>query len=246
MQCCALTPERKRCTNLASTAANYCAAHYDQDSRVTGKNGQAQNPGRLTGIVAQLRSRILGGPNAPISDGGKYDVPAWLKNASTVEVIGQLQTSPDSMVRWMAAFVLRKRRAPEAIQALWDVLKNDNTRFVRQQAAVALGKIGTPLAFSPLVEALNYDRDQGVRQASAIALGNLGYPAAMDEVARVLELEENIFVKWDCIVALGQLGDKRVEKLLQRLQAEEIAQVVREACRDSLVEIRQRGLRLEI
>jgi HEAT repeat protein len=123
---------------------------------------------------------------------------------------------------------------------LWSILQNDATRYVRQQCAVALGKIGTPLVFAPLVEALNHDRDQGVRQACAIALGNLGLPPAVQEIARVLEVEENIFVKWDCIVALGQLGDTRVEKLLIHLQAEEIAQVIRDACHDSLSEIRQR------
>ena len=57
---------------------------------------------------------------------------------------------------------------------------------------------------------------------------------------RVLEREENIFVRWECIVALGQLGDRRVEDLLLRLQREEIAQVVRDACRDALAEIRGR------
>jgi hypothetical protein len=43
------------------------------------------------------------------------------------------------------------------------------------------------------------------------------------------------------VIALGQLGDARAEKLLVRLQAEEIAQVIRDACRDSLAEIRQRA-----
>ncbi len=229
MQCCALNPDKKRCDNLAPDASYFCDAHQNETARVSNTN----SPSRLGGIFSRWRSA-----NA---DGGKFDVPKWLDDLPTPRVMEHLQTHPDSMVRWMSAYVLRKRRTPEAIPVVWDVLKTDNTRFVRQQCAVALGKIGTPLVFAPLVEALNHDRDQGVRQACAIALGNLGNKDAMEEVARVLEREENIFVKWDCIVALGQLGDTRVEKLLIRLQAEEIAQVVRDACRDSLAEIRSRN-----
>lgn len=239
MQCHSLTSDKKRCPHPARNASYFCDAHEQPDAPAF---HSPIAPSRLGGIFARWR-----GAN---SDGGKFDVPKWLNDLPTPRVIDHLQTHNDSMVRWMAAFVLRKRRAPEAIEPLWQVLKNDPTRFVRQQCAVALGKIGSPLVVAPLVEALNHDRDQGVRQACAIALGNLGLPRhsgysnTMEEVARVLEREENIFVKWDCIVALGQLGDSRVEKLLVRLQAEEIAQVVRDACRDALDEIqsRQRAL----
>ncbi len=232
MQCHALTSEKNRCPNEALAATRYCALHA---SEMTSPS-VASAPTRLGGFLARLRGTLY----APIADGGKYDVPKWLNDAPTAQVIEHLQTHSDSMVRWMAAFVLRKRRAPEAIEPLWDTLLKDDTRFVRQQCAVALGKIGTPLVIAPLVQALNHDPDQAVRQACAIALGNLGLPQTMEEIVRVLEAEENIFVKWDCIVALGQLGDARVEKLLTRLQAEEIAQVIREACRDALQEIRQR------
>lgn len=235
MQCCALTPDKKRCANFARDASYFCDAHQNETAR------QAKTPARRGGIFARWRGNS--------ADGGKFDVPKWLNDLPTPRVMEHLQTHPDSIVRWMSAYVLRKRRAPEAIHALWHVLKQDPARFVRQQCAVALGKIGTPLVFAPLVEALNHDRDQSVRQACAIALGNLGDKEAMEEVARVLEQEENIFVKWDCIVALGQLGDPsagsgqiaRVEKLLIRLQAEEIAQVIRDACHDSLQEIRSRN-----
>ncbi len=240
MQCCALTLDKKRCANFARDASYFCDAHQNEMARIS------DTAPRRRGIFSRWRSVS--------TDGGKFDVPKWLNDLPTPRVMEHLQTHPDSIVRWMSAYVLRKRRAPEAIHALWHVLKQDPARVVRQQCAVALGKIGTPLVFAPLVEALNHDRDQSVRQACAIALGNLGLPGnlgmdATEEVARVLEQEENIFVKWDCIVALGQLGDPsagsgqiaRVEKLLIRLQAEEIAQVIRDACHDSLQEIRSRN-----
>lgn len=232
MQCHALTPDKRRCPEAARAGARNCAMHEHEMT----PPGDRMPATRLGGLVMRMRSVL----NAPVYDGGKYDPPKWLNDLTTPHVIEHLQTHADSMVRWTAAYILRKRRAVEAIDPLWSVLQHDDTRFVRQQSAVALGKIGTPLAVAPLVEALNHDRDQGVRQACAIALGNLGMPHTDEEIARVLEREENVYVKWDCIVALGQLGDRRVEKLLVRLQAEEIAQVVRDACRDSLKEIQQR------
>lgn len=233
MQCRALDETKHRCGNQA-VASEYCAAHRDEMERLAGKNAHPSTS-RWRGILSKLSPL----QNA-MSDGAKYDVPNWLNKAPTPSVMEQLQTHSDSMVRWMSAFVLRKRRAAEALDALWHTRQNDPVRFVRQQSAVALGKIAVPAVYAPLVEGLHHDRDPGVRQACAIALGNLGYPAAVDEIMRALEREENVFVKWDCIVALGQFGDKRAEKLLVRLQAEEIAQVIRDACRDSLDEIRQR------
>src|SRR5581483_9772873 len=226
MRCRALTEERRRCPEVAVDESGYCARHSDGTTR---KNGNGAKPTRWGGILSLLRNT---GPT-PIPDGGKYDVPSWMKDAPTLHVIDHLQTNPESMTRWLAAFVLRKRRAVDAFEALWTTLQSDPTRFVRQQAAVALGKIGTPEVIAPLVEGLNHDADQGVRQACAVALGNLGIASATDEIVRVLEREENIFVRWDCVIALGQLGDRCVEDLLLRLQREEIAQVVRDACRDS-------------
>jgi HEAT repeat protein len=234
MQCRALDQQKLRCRNDAATS-DYCPAHREEMERLIGK----PNP------VPASRWRALLGKLAASStvvpDGGKYDVPKWLNNLPTPQVIQHLQTHSDSMVRWMAAFVLRKRRAPDALDGLWHTRQNDPIRFVRQQTAVALGKLDTPAVYAPLVEGLHHDPDPGVREACAIALGNLGNPAAADEIMHALAREDNVFVRWDCIVALGQLGDARVEKLLMQLQAEEIAQVTRDACRDALAEIRKRA-----
>jgi len=232
MQCRALTNERKRCPAESAADSAYCAAHRDELEHVVGERASSS---RWRAWLDKFLNS-----NAQIPDSAKYDVPGWLKNAPTPQVIEHLQTHSDSTARWMSAFVLRKRRAAEAFDALWRARQNDSVRFVRQQSAVALGKIGTPAVYAPLVEGLHHDPDPGVREACAIALGNLGNPAAADEIARALEREENVFVRWDCIVALGQLGDRRVEKLLRRLEAEEIAQALRAACREALQEIRQR------
>lgn len=233
MQCRALDENKYRCKNDAAASA-YCDAHRAEMERIVGKI-TPDSASRLRGLFAKLSVA----PNT-VPDGGKYDVPGWLRNAPTPQVIQHLQEHPDSMVRWMAAYVLRKRRATEAFDALWHTRQSDPIRFVRQQAAVALGKLGTPAVYAPLAEGMFHDSDPGVREACVIALGNLGNPAAVAEITRALETEENVFVRWDCVVALGQIADGRVEKLLVRLQAEEIAQVIRDACRDSLAEIRQR------
>jgi hypothetical protein len=233
MQCRALDAQKRRCKNDAA-ASDYCDAHRGEMEHLVGKAAPSA-ASRWRGFWTKFSA-----PSTMIPDHAKYAVPKWLADAPTAQVIQHLQTHSDSMVRWMAAFVLRKRRAAEAIDPLWQTRQNDPTRFVRQQAAVALGKIGTPVVYAPLVEGLHHDRDPGVREACVIALGNLGNPAAVEEITRVLEREENVFVRWDCVVALGQLGDTRVEKLLNRLQAEESAQVVRDACREALAEIRLR------
>jgi HEAT repeat protein len=245
MQCRALTAARQRCPDAAAPDADYCAAHAQFPARITGRasNGNGRH-GALGRVLNSIQVPLGLDPmrRAP-QDGSRYDVPGWLWNASTAQVIDRLLHDDDSMVRWLAAYTLRKRRALEAIEPLWQVLRQEPVRLVRQQAAVALGKIGTPAVFSPLVEALNYDRDQGVRQACAIALGNLGYPGAVDELARALESETSPFVRWDCVVALGQLGGGEVEPLLAQLEDEEIAEAIRRACRDARAEIKTRTAR---
>lgn len=223
----------------ALEASEYCAEHRDWLARVMGYGAPVSAPRH--GTLGALWARLRGEPAAPlIPDGAHYEVPSWLRNSSTPELIEHLLHHSDSMVRWMAAFTLRKRRAREAIEPLWDVLQSEAVRLVRQQVTVALGKIGTPAVVAPLVEALNHDPDQGVRQAAVIALGNLGYPGVVPEIVRVLEREDNVFVRWDCIVALGQLGDMQVDALLAQLEYEEVAEVVRHACSAARLEIRQR------
>jgi HEAT repeat protein len=234
MQCRGLTDARRRCENAADPVTGYCAEHRDTVARLTGRSPNGNGDGKLGALMNRLGLDLT---RPTIPDGARYDVPGWLWNSATPEVVERLLNDDDSMVRWMAGFTLRKRRAVEAIEPLWRALKSDPVRLVRQQAAVALGKIGTPAVYAALVEGLYHDGDMGVRQACAVALGNLGYRAAAPELVRALEEEESAFVRWDIIVALGQLGDRRVEPLLAQLENEEIAEVVRRACRDARLEL---------
>ncbi len=238
MQCLGLTNERRRCRAQAVNGTGYCAQHQPEVQE--NSNWTYGAPGASWGL--NLLNKLRGVSSRPlISDPARYDVPPALKNKTIAEVIQELLHNPDAMVRWSAAFTLRKRQDPAAIEPLWEVLHHDRSRPVRQQAAVALGKIGGAVALGPLIEGLTHDPDAGVRQACAIALGNLGHPRAAQDLANALTRESSFFVRWDCILALGQVGGPTVAPLLAQLAQEESSEYLRRACRNALAEIRQRS-----
>ena len=222
MRCRGLTDERRRCASESAGERGYCAQHENAIASmrppVDGVNG---NRGAVGGILGRLRGKST---QPVVPDSANYDVPNWLKKRATPTLIEHLLNDPDSSVRWCAAFVLRKRRDPAAIEPLWQVMHADRVSLVRQQAAVALGKIGTEAVLAPLIEGLWHDLDAGVRQACAIALGNLRFQAVAKDLAAVL--------------ALGQVGDQTVGPLLLQLASSERTQFVRQACHDALAELR--------
>lgn len=234
MRCFGLTSDRHRCATEAQVTTPFCAEH-----QALAQSQPTETPPvhPLVRLVQYFRPAVT---KARVPDDARFAVPRWLAQSSTPQVIDRLLNDSSCMIRWSAAFVLRKRRDPAAIEPLWQVLHNDPVSFVRQQAAVALGKIGTPAALGPLIEALWYDRDAAVRQACAIALGNLGYRLAAQDLADVLEREGAVFVRWDCALALGQLGDGAVERVLAARAECDSSEVVRRACREALEEIRRR------
>lgn len=237
MRCHALTTERRRCPRDAQDATNFCAEHQSRAPTEARTEPAPESRGGIARFLKRLRPAPA---RNVVPDDANLAVPRWLTKSATPQVIEHLLHDPSCMIRWSAAFVLRKRRARTAIEPFWQVLHNDPVSFVRQQAAVALGKIGTPAALAPLIEALWYDQDAGVRQACAIALGNLGYALATRELADVLARDYAVFVRWDCALALGQIGDLTVERLLLERAEKDQSEVVRRACRASLEQIRQR------
>lgn len=236
MRCLGLTAERHRCEQGTVQASEYCADHQPEGTP-TPMARVASGTGWLERLAAHFH-----GPNGvpQVADPAHFPIPASLQESATPVVIDHLLNHPDSTMRWCAAFVLRKRRDPIALEPLWHALLHDPSRLTRQQAAVALGKIGTVAVLGPLVEALFHDLDPGVRQASAVALGNLGYPAAAKDVVSALERESDYWVRWDLVLALGQLGDSSHEPLLLKLEAEEQSPYIRTACQEALTAIRRR------
>lgn len=238
MRCLGLKSDKHRCTEDAMSAAGYCERHDREIAQVAKPTDELSETGlRPTRFIEKLR----GNPSRHlVPDSAKFDIPRWLAKSDTETVIDHLLHNSSSLIRWHAALVLRKRREPRSIDALWQVLKQDSVVLVRQQAAVALGKIGTIAVLAPLIEALWHDPDANVRQASAIALGNLDYRVAAEDLASVLDREQAAFVRWDCIVALGQVGDHAVEPLLSQIESRDRIEWLRRACTTAIAQIRQR------
>ncbi len=237
MRCLGLTEERRRCPAEAEGSGSYCAEH--RRNRHDGLASGIRNDGGSS--VARVLGRLTGGQaRANLKDDARFDIPAWLRASPTAAVVHLLLGDANILTRWSAAFTLRKRHDPAAIDPLWQALLHDRSSLVRQQAAVALGKTAHPAVLAPLVEGLWHDPDAGVRQACAIALGNLGYRDAAGELAAALQKEPAAFVRWDCVLALGRLGDRAVEPVLAALAENEPAQMVREASRAALADIRRR------
>lgn len=239
MRCLGLTNDKHRCAADAISAAGYCAQH----DRELAQNAEPidalpDKKSRATGFI----HRVRGGPSRRlVPDSAKFDLPSWLAKSDTETVTDHLLHNPSSLTRWHAALVLRKRRDPRSIDALWQALKQDLVVLVRQQAAVALGKIGTAAVLAPLTEALRHDPDANVRQASAIALGNLGYRVAAEDLASALAHEQAAFVRWDCVVALGQVGDHTAEPLLARIESGDRIEWLQRACAEAIAQIRRRS-----
>jgi len=237
MHCHALNTYRRRCSRDVQDATDFCAEHQ----AMVPTESRTEAAPETRGGIARLLKRL---PPAParnvVPDGANFAVPRWLNKSSTAQVIDRVLNDPSCLIRWSAAFVLRKRRDPAAIEPLWQVLRAEPVSFVRQQSAVALGKIGTAAVLGPLIESLWHDQDAGVRQACAIALGNLGYNVATKDLAETLGRDHAVFVRWDCALALGQVGDLTLEQLLEERAEKDQSQVVRGACRESLDEIRRR------
>ncbi len=238
MRCLGLTSDKHRCAAEAISTARYCQQHDREMTQVAKPTDELSDRGsRATSFIDKFR----GSPSRRlVPDAAKFDLPPWLAKSNTGTVIDHLLHHPSSLTRWHAALVLRKRRDPRSIDALWQTLKQDSVVLVRQQAAVALGKIGTAAVLAPLTEALWHDPDAVVRQASAIALGNLGYRVASDDLVSVLDREQSAFVRWDCIVALGQVGDHAAEPLLSQIESGDRIEWLRRACADAIAQIRQR------
>ncbi len=237
MQCLGLTTDYHRCPRQAADEQGYCGDHRREELVLRGERVIENDRNPLVGITNRLFRRSIV-PRVP--DEVRYHVPKALESSPTPIVVERLLQDPDSTIRWCAAFVLRRRRDPVAIEPLWHVLLHDSSRLTRQQAAVALGKIGVPSVLAPLLECLWHDADPGVRQAAAIAIGNLGYVSAARDIGHALEREQNSVVRWDLILALGQLGDRSAEPLIREIERAERADFIQTACRQALENIRRR------
>ncbi len=240
MRCLGLTSERRRCPTLAVDTTEYCSEHQREMAGLELDLAYAHDS---AGGIRHLLHRVRRAPaRRVVPDGAQFGVAGWIRRSSTPVLAGHLIHHADTLVRWSAAYTLRKRRDPAAVESLWQALTQDPVSMVRQQAAVALGKISTVAVLGPLIEGLAHDADSGVRQACAIALGNLGCGFAAAHIGQVLQREPSAFVRWDCALALGRVGDRSYAALLADLAATDRTTVVRSACGEALAEIQRRDL----
>ena len=95
----------------------------------------------------------------------------------------------DCYVRQEAASALGAMGDPRAVEALIELLEEDDDEDVREEVAWALGKIGDARAVEPLIRAL-FDTDKDVREEAAWALGRIRDVRAVEPLIQALKDEE--------------------------------------------------------
>ena len=108
------------------------------------------------------------GPAAPVDPITTSDIRS---GKSVEQLIHELKTGSDEMVRSAAAGALGHLKSEKAVGPLIQALK-DNHVYVRHGAAWALGEIKSKKAIGALREALN-DDDEVTRGKAAEALGKI-------------------------------------------------------------------------
>ena len=102
---------------------------------------------------------------------------AMLEDTRATDVsrlIGHLQSSADSLVRWRVCRAFGRLQDSTAIEPLLDALQKDPSPSVRAEAAFALGQVGSRKATQALIYAVREQADRRVRARALEALGKIG------------------------------------------------------------------------
>jgi HEAT repeat protein len=97
--------------------------------------------------------------------------------------------------RQVAAELLGRLGATEAVDELMDVVQTDPDPGVRACAAGALGRIGLPRAAGPLIYSLSTDESRLVGEAAIAALGALGGNVGLDALGAALVSGDHGFAR---------------------------------------------------
>jgi len=136
--------------------------------------------------------------------------------------------------RHQAVRVLGDLKARGAVEALIEVLRNDNEGIIRSTAAYALGEIGDRRAVGPLADALSQDSQAEFR--AAVALAEMGDTRAVDTLIRYLK-DELCLTRQEAARTLGHLGNPKALNSLKRISEDDPYAFVREAATKAVNEI---------
>jgi peptidyl-prolyl cis-trans isomerase B (cyclophilin B) len=109
-----------------------------------------------------------------------------LRTPDVSRLIGHLQSSADSLVRWRVCRAFGRLQDSTAINPLLDAVQKDPARSVRAEAAFALGQIGSRRATQALIYVVRQQTDRRVRARALEALGKIGDHAATGVVTAQL------------------------------------------------------------
>lgn len=128
--------------------------------------------------------------------GTKWQIPA------TEQLIEELESDEDPLVRRRAAWWLGEHEDHEAVPALVEALRDESAE-VRQAAGWALGEIKDVESIEPLVWTLEHDEDPLVREMAALALGEIENPVAIEPL--VDAFAEDGALRAAVVWALGEI-----------------------------------------
>lgn len=139
------------------------------------------------------------------------------KEADVIGLIHEATFQDDPDVRWSAVRALGKVRSPEAIEALIDLLSDENEE-IRIAAARSLADIGDRGAVPVLLQML--DGETNLAKAwIADSLGRLADAEAVDALVSLLG-EDDVSVRIPAAKALGCIGDPRVLSILEKAKTQ--------------------------
>ena len=127
-----------------------------------------------------------------------------------IDVLQELQSSPDSEIRWWGVRALASISDPRIVSILIEALADEDAA-VRQCAALGLRLHPTPQAIAGLIDSLS-DEDHLVVELSADALAEIG-EQAVPALVTVVE-NGNPKARLEAVRSLARIGDTRAIPVL--------------------------------
>ena len=127
-----------------------------------------------------------------------------------IDVLQELQSLPDSEIRWWGVRALASISDPRVVSILIEALADEDAA-VRQCAALGLRLHPTPQAIAGLIDCLS-DEDHLVVELSADALAEIG-EQAVPALITVVE-NENPKARLEAVRSLARIGDRRAIPVL--------------------------------